>query len=281
MVFTQSASTKSDTILAGKVVLNRANREVLYNTAAGETSAKAASPADTEWAFGSLSSFASLSYKSLESMRNGNLAGVILNKPMVMHIISEDIYMFVEFRAWGQHGAGGFSYTRSTPAVAATPVVSITSPSAGAVFTAPAILNLTASATVTGGTVTNVEFFAGSTLLGSATAPPFSVTATIAAAGSYSLTAAATAAGSSATSSPVNITVMAPSSFSLNAPAITNALFSFSYSTDPGVSYVVQSSSNLLDWAPVQTNVASGSSAFFSDAVVAAQPRYYRVGRLP
>jgi hypothetical protein len=276
--FTQSPSARSDTILAGKVVLTRGSNQVLYNTAAGETAAGPASPADTEWAFGALSDFSSLTYQSLESMRNGNLASVILNRPMVVHLKNEDIYLSLEFTTWGQHFTGGFSYTRSTPAVAIAPSVSITSPSSGAVFAAPANIKLTSSATVSGGTVTNVQYFAGTNSLGQATVAPFSVTGSIVAAGSYALSAVATAAGVSATSAVVNITVIVPTPVSLGAPTISNGLFSFSYSANPGLSYVVQSSSDLFNWVSVSTNVASASPVFFSDGLVANPPRYYRVG---
>jgi archaellin len=127
--FTESANSKSDVILAGKVVLTRGSNQVLYNTAAGETSAGASSPADTKWAFGTLTNFTKLSYQSLESIRiaaNGDLAGRILNQQMVMHLTNEDIYLSVRFTAWGQHGAGGFAYTRSTPVMSVQPTVSIT-----------------------------------------------------------------------------------------------------------------------------------------------------------
>jgi hypothetical protein len=116
--FTQSANSRSDVILAGKVVLTRSGSQVLYNTAAGERFAGASSPADTQWAFGSLTNFSTLKYQSLESIRtgaNGNLGARILNQPMVMHLTNEDIYLSVKFTAWGEHGAGGFAYTRSTP----------------------------------------------------------------------------------------------------------------------------------------------------------------------
>jgi hypothetical protein len=124
--FTQSANSRSDVILAGKVVLTRSGNQVLYNTAAGERSAGASSPADTLWAFGSLTNFSALKYQSLESIRagaNGNLAARILNQPMVMHLTNEDIYLSIKFTAWGEHDAGGFAYTRSTPV---QPNVSIT-----------------------------------------------------------------------------------------------------------------------------------------------------------
>ena len=66
---------------------------------------------------------------------------------------------------------------------------------------------ISASASVSSGTVTNVAFFAGATKLGAAQVAPFSFTATGLAAGNYALTAVATAAGVSATSTVVNITV--------------------------------------------------------------------------
>jgi hypothetical protein len=90
----------------------------------------------------------------------------------------------------------------------ATPTVSITSPSSGASFTAPAAIPVTAAASETGGTISKVEFFAGSTMFATSTASPFMVTWSNVAAGTYSLTAEAfDAAGNTATSSPVSVTV--------------------------------------------------------------------------
>jgi hypothetical protein len=93
ITFTESGSTPADTIVEGKVVLTRGSKDVLFNTAAGQSSAGPSSPADTLWAFGSLRDFASLSYQSLESMRNGDPAALILNRPMVVHLINQDIYL--------------------------------------------------------------------------------------------------------------------------------------------------------------------------------------------
>jgi uncharacterized protein (DUF2141 family) len=221
VTFTKSASTPSDTIFPGKVVLTRNNNQVLINTAAGETFAGASSPLDTMWAFGDLSNFSSLTYQTMESLRNGNLAARIVNQPMVVHLINEDIYFSIKITTWGQFGSGTVSYTRSTAAASGppTPSVSITSPSNGSVFTAPADITIVADATVSSGTVTNVSFFDGSTLLGSVNTAPFQFTANSLGSGSYSLHAVATAAGVSSTSSVVNITVQAPISVSVS---ITN-----------------------------------------------------------
>jgi hypothetical protein len=219
ITWTKSGATPSDTIIAGKVVLMRGSRDVLYNKAAGENSAGSASPKDTMWAFGSIANATSLTYQTMESLRNGNLSQRIVNQPMVVHLVAEDIYFSIKFSNWGQFGSGTVSYTRSTPAAAVPPTVSITSPSNGASFSAPASFTLTANAAVTGGTVTNVEFFAGNTSLGHATTSPFTITGNISAPGSYVLTAVATAGGVSTTSAAVNISVALATTIAITAPA--------------------------------------------------------------
>ena len=370
ITFTQSGGN-GDTILTGKVVLSRGINDGLYNTAAGESYPPgASSPADTLWAFGSLANFSTLTYQSFESLRNGNLAGRILNQPMVVHLVNEDIYLSIKFSAWGQHFAGGFSYTRST-APPPTPTVSISTPLGGSLFAAPASVGLTASASVSSGTVTNVSYFAGTTFLGRASTSPFGVTGSIASPGPYALTAVATAGGISATSAAVNITVVARPTVSIASPAdgtvlsapaiihlsanasesggtVTNVayfnhstalgssqttpfnlttaslgagsyslsavatafgitatsavvnvsvvlpvdvslgsssssggFFSMSYHVDPGLRYVVQGSSNLLDWVSLVTNVPTSDPATFSQSETDSPATYFRVGRLP
>ena len=91
------------------------------------------------------------------------------------------------------------------------PTVSLTSPANNATFTAPANITITANAADSDGTVTKVDFYNGATLLGSATASPYSFTWSNVAAGTYSLTAKATDnAGASTTSAAISITVVAP-----------------------------------------------------------------------
>jgi hypothetical protein len=88
------------------------------------------------------------------------------------------------------------------------PSVSITSPTSGATFTAPASLTIAASASDSDGSVAKVEFFSGDTLLATATSAPFSVTWGNVPAGTYNLTAVATDNGNAATTSGiVSITV--------------------------------------------------------------------------
>jgi glucose/arabinose dehydrogenase len=101
----------------------------------------------------------------------------------------------------------------------AAPLVSLTSLAPNTVLTAPANVTLTATASDSDGTISKVEFFSGSTVLGSATTAPFSFNWSNIAAGNYSLTAKATDnRGATATSSAINLTVNAPPTTGLPVP---------------------------------------------------------------
>jgi hypothetical protein len=100
------------------------------------------------------------------------------------------------------------------------PTVSIASPANGASFTAPATITINANASDGDGTVTRVDFYRGSTLIGSDTSSPYSVTWSSVPAGTYALTAVAFDDDGASTSSPaVSVTV------SSTAPAPTSVAF--------------------------------------------------------
>lgn len=103
------------------------------------------------------------------------------------------------------------------------PSVALSAPTAGTTVTSGTAVTLTASTTVVApATVTKVEFFAGSTLAGTATASPYSVDWTPSTSGSTSLTARITDSnGATATSSAVVVTVGAPAAptVSVSAPS--------------------------------------------------------------
>ncbi len=86
--------------------------------------------------------------------------------------------------------------------------MSLTSPAPGQIFTAPATIQLSATASDLDGTVTQVAFYVNSSLLAVDTEAPFAVTWSKVSAGTYQLLARATDnAGASTLSSPVTITV--------------------------------------------------------------------------
>jgi hypothetical protein len=78
------------------------------------------------------------------------------------------------------------------PAPNVPPAVSITLPGNGTIFASPASITINASASDSDGTVTQVDFYQGTTLLFTDTIAPYSYTWNGVAAGSYSLTAVAT-----------------------------------------------------------------------------------------
>ncbi len=146
------------------------------------------------------------------------------------------VWTGTEMIVWGGYGAttnlgNGGRYNPGTDTWIlvpnSPPTVSLTAPANGATFAAPATVFLSATANDTDGTVTQVDFYNGTNLLGTDFTSGYDFTWTNVAVGSYSLTARATDNGGLiATSSVVNITVFSnnPPSVSLTAPA-NNALF--------------------------------------------------------
>lgn len=105
------------------------------------------------------------------------------------------------------------------------PVVAITSPTASSSFVAPANITIAANASDADGSITRVEFYAGTSLVGSDATSPYSLNWTNLAAGTYSVMAKAyDNSGSSSNSAIVTFqvkvpTVNIPPTVSLTAPS--------------------------------------------------------------
>ena len=117
----------------------------------------------------------------------------------------------------------------STPATTnKVPTVSISAPTTGASYTAPANIVINVAAADSDGSIVKVDFYAGGQLLGSDASTPFSATWSNVPAGSYSLTAVATDdGGATSASQPVTVTVGAPANkpptVSLSTPAASGS----------------------------------------------------------
>ena len=109
--------------------------------------------------------------------------------------------------------------------VNAGPAVSLTAPTPGTVVQAPGNILLSADATDTDGKVTKVDFFQGSTLIGTATTAPYTFPVSNLTAGIYSFTAAAADdRGGVTTSSATTVIVNAAPAANLTSP-IPNSVF--------------------------------------------------------
>jgi subtilisin family serine protease len=107
---------------------------------------------------------------------------------------------------------GNFNYFRFTaPGINSQPSVQLTAPTAGSAYSAPATIGLVAMASDVDGSVTQVAFYAGASLLGVDQAAPFTFSWSNVLAGTYSLTAVATDnVGATATSGAITVTVTNP-----------------------------------------------------------------------
>jgi glucose/arabinose dehydrogenase len=227
ITYTQPAPNPSDPanqdILTAHVSLTRGTAVGggtggMFNGITETAFAKGVSPADTAWAIGELTNYASLAYSDWTTT-GGNPVHNYPGQQLVVHLISDDIYLSLKYTDLPP--GSGFTYIRSTPPGASNgpPNVSITTPTNGASFTAPALVTITATAS-DDGSVTNVSFFDGATLLGGTNNTPYTIVANLAV-GPHGLTAVAKDnLGLSATSGVVNVTVGAGNT--LPSVTITN-----------------------------------------------------------
>jgi plastocyanin len=161
------------------------------------------------------------------------------------------------------------------------PTISITAPVAGTLLPAPANVTISATTAATNGTVTNVQFLVGSTVLSNATKTPFVATASNLSAGSYTLSAIATDNNGLTATNSVSIQVFTPISVGGDGTTFSASAFQFSYAADIGFKYVVQRSADLSTWISLSTNVATSNPANFIDNQATNNSSFYRVGLLP
>lgn len=117
--WTQAAN--QDQITAN-VWLTRASTKGLFNAASEGSYTHFASPADTEWAYGLLANYATLTYASWENWNAGNPPGMV-GRNAVLHLVTDDIYIAIKYDFWGGSG-GGFTYERTTFASVPEPAAS-------------------------------------------------------------------------------------------------------------------------------------------------------------
>jgi fibronectin type 3 domain-containing protein len=160
------------------------------------------------------------------------------------------------------------------------PAVSLTSPTAGGQFIAPASVAITASATDSDGSISRVEFYSGTTKIGESSASPCGITWSNVPAGLYSITAVAidnlgASTSSSAISVSVNISLPAVTT-GLSATAVSTSQINLSWAAASGASsYTVKRSTT--SGGPY-TDVTTGLTALsYTNTGLAAGSTYYYV----
>jgi regulation of enolase protein 1 (concanavalin A-like superfamily) len=156
------------------------------------------------------------------------------------------------------------------------PTVSIATPTPGASFTAPATVNIEATASDPDGTVTRVDFYRGSTVMHSDSTSPYTAVWTNAPAGSYTLTARAyDDRGATRTSTAVNITISTsanqPPTVAITAPASGSAY------TAPA-SIAVTATASDPDGTIANVDFYAGSQLIGSDSVAPYTAAWNNVG---
>ncbi|MBZ0091381.1 MAG: hypothetical protein K8F27_04055, partial [Sulfuricellaceae bacterium] len=132
------------------------------------------------------------------------------------------------------------------------PQVALIAPQAGQAFAAPATVNLAANAFDADGTIAKVDFYQGTTLLGTITQAPYAYAWAKVAVGSYSVTAQATDnKGAVTVSSPLAVTV---------SPAVVKGVF-YIYPDQLGTPRVVTDASNKVIWKYDPLGEPFGTSA--------------------
>jgi len=171
------------------------------------------------------------------------------------------------------------------------PTVAIVSPTSGATFTAPAAVTISATASVTGDSISKVEFYSGATLVCSATGTtgPYSCTWNNVPAGNYGLKAKAYGLlGGVGTSSVVNITVGASATVpqpptSVTVPTTSSSLsFNVTWTTGnttpAATSFTLYRVDAFGNWTLLSSAVApTGNTTIYAETVPSTGAYSYEV----
>lgn len=196
--------------------------------------------------------------------------------PFTFNFTNPGVYpYFCQQHAGSNPGQTG---TVSVVGMNVPPSASITNPTNGAVFPAPANFTTSATASDSDGTVTNLQILVGSNLVASSNTSPATGAVNNLPPGNYVLTARATDnLGLMSTSAPVNISVIQADEPQIISPQFSGGTFQFDVTTTAGLSYVIQRSSSLSgNWISLQTNVATGNLLHFTDPNPPATQSFFR-----
>ncbi len=85
----------------------------IYNIVTESGYDKESSPAGTEWSLGTVDDIDNLTFEPFRAATGGKPKDVV-GQNMVLHLITDDVYISIKFISWATKKAGGFAYERST-----------------------------------------------------------------------------------------------------------------------------------------------------------------------
>jgi hypothetical protein len=108
--------------ITDKVWITRAENRGIFNAvleSVGGQAGNGPQPSDTEWAFGTIQdgieNLVFSTWGAAHSTTTGGNPPSLIGEDMVVHLITDDIYINIKFLSWSTSGSGGgFSYERST-----------------------------------------------------------------------------------------------------------------------------------------------------------------------
>jgi Zn-dependent metalloprotease len=173
-------------------------------------------------------------------------------------------------------------YRRGTYTTPYTPpAVALTSPTPNASYSSPANVTLTATASSPNGTISRVEFYTGSKLLGTITSSPYSGVWTNVPSGNYRVYARVyDSTGASTTSTPVDFTIHPPA---LTADFVRAGKtgFEFSLRVPQAGLYRLEYSTNLVNWTTLGTFQCVSNLDFLDSAATNRPQCFYRAVSSP
>lgn len=130
--FADSTLPANQDAITANVAITRAAVRGIYNAVTEVSYVNTSSPADTRWAFSGLNSNPTFSFGAGASS-HGSLTfadwetSIVMNPlqtvglPAVVHLITDDIYLDIQFDSWGRGPTSGafFSYVRASDPLAA------------------------------------------------------------------------------------------------------------------------------------------------------------------
>jgi Bacterial Ig domain/Protein of unknown function (DUF642) len=162
------------------------------------------------------------------------------------------------------------------------PLIALTSPVNNAAFATPGVISIAASVTSNANVINGVNFYYnGTNLIGQVASAPYSYVWTNPAAASYSVLARVVYNNSSlASSAAANITVTNLPAPVLKAMLQGNQVFTLQFQGVKNVNYVVETSTNLINWTLVYTNSVTDAGAdlfIYTNAAAQDAVRFYRI----